>query len=187
MSTVHDLFKKVADLEDLIERQNTLLLDLGKKQDIVVNTLLAGLKVQDSMMGYLQKHRIEEKSEKTEEITREDLKERLSVKESALIVGKTDQTVYNWIRDGKLEAERVGGRWVIHRTVLLRQIKVKSIKKVKKVKKTKKVVPAKAIKDEYAETKVILRKNKAARNTSVKKARKGVDTETPGRGNIEMW
>jgi len=43
----------------------------------------------------------------------------ISVTEAAHIIGYQRQTIMNWIRSGKLHAERVGRSWLIDRTVLM--------------------------------------------------------------------
>lgn len=37
----------------------------------------------------------------------------INAKEAAQILGVSDQTVINWIRDGRIQAQKVGRVWVI--------------------------------------------------------------------------
>ena len=117
MSTIHEIFRVVADLKSLVNRQNEKIDNLTRKLDNILNNTENDQKSQNSMFEYFEKHEIKPKTEKN---TKFELKPIMSVKEVSSILGKSTKTLYTWIKQGKLEAERKNRRWYIYRAVLSR-------------------------------------------------------------------
>jgi excisionase family DNA binding protein len=48
----------------------------------------------------------------------------LTTREAASLVGSAQRTVQSWINEGKLEAIRLGGRYLVHAESLARLVRV---------------------------------------------------------------
>jgi excisionase family DNA binding protein len=53
----------------------------------------------------------------------------LTIKEVAKISGKTEQTIYNWIKKGKIQAQKKGKIWEIEESSINNYLSGKSDKK----------------------------------------------------------
>jgi excisionase family DNA binding protein len=57
-------------------------------------------------------------------LAEEEKRELVTVLQAGRLLGKSRDTIYRWLEEGRLEGRKVGGRWLVYRDAVEKEWKV---------------------------------------------------------------